>query len=451
MATAFDRWAYKKVDEARNAHSDLLWKTWKKQVDRRSPHVDDLSDFERSLLLCLGCRQVGHYQNECEPSETETNARDDIRKEHEAIARMYRFAEAMNETYCIWCSDCVESLESFIEETTTAHSMTGPIHLEASRNGHRFFNLGPSWRLKLFANCPLCRLLFGALPRLSLVSDDIATTSVLIIDSAFHNLGMDCGINPNDSRKAGFAVYGSELLPFSSVRPTHDPHARRPISGFRDPEAMLLRPGPFSFAKVAFESQDSAGLKARAIKSGLDFDLYRAWIDRCSTTHDHAPVKVNHSPGLPLRVIDISQRRVVPFSYQEHAEYVALSYVWGGVAQSFPDTEYLPPLSRTVEDAMVFVANLGKHFLWVDAICINQRDAKELEAQCNVMDDIYNRAWLTLIVLSADRANEGISLLSGNDRPIPQVKAQVGNLAMLATSTTLEDEVKPSAWIKRAW
>ena len=74
-------------------------------------------------------------------------------------------------------------------------------------------------------------------------------------------------------------------------------------------------------------------------------------------------------------------------------EYVALSYVWGTAS----DPE---PFSCSRQD-IIIGKNLGqalRHvrpesgnglFIWVDALCINQRDIEEKNAQVAMMRDIY--------------------------------------------------------------
>jgi hypothetical protein len=99
---------------------------------------------------------------------------------------------------------------------------------------------------------------------------------------------------------------------------------------------------------------------------------------------------------------------------------------------------------------MTFTNGLGKRYLWVDAICIDQDNGSEIAAQCDVMDDIYTRSWATLVVLSADSAHDGIELLH-SPRPLAQIRATIGPHDFMSLSSTLRHEMESSTWYTRAW
>jgi hypothetical protein len=76
-------------------------------------------------------------------------------------------------------------------------------------------------------------------------------------------------------------------------------------------------------------------------------------------------------------------------------EYVALSYVWGEPnktrevfvnGKSVQVTENLESALRILRDKLPM--RLGVR-LWADALCINQKDLKERNAQVQMMGDIY--------------------------------------------------------------
>ena len=79
-------------------------------------------------------------------------------------------------------------------------------------------------------------------------------------------------------------------------------------------------------------------------------------------------------------------------------EYVALSYVWGDPnktreifvnGKSVQVTKNLESALRILRDKLP--VRLGVR-LWVDALCINQKDVKERNAQVQRMLDIYEKA-----------------------------------------------------------
>lgn len=115
-----------------------------------------------------------------------------------------------------------------------------------------------------------------------------------------------------------------------------------------------------------------------------------------------------------------------PFELQlEHFEssnvpsYIALSYVWGDPTNSHPvnvncrdfnvTQNLYEALLHISELSSIFEEGLGRQsesgqanlFLWVDALCINQRDIDEKSKQVPKMTEIYSSAYTVLIWLGA--------------------------------------------------
>jgi hypothetical protein len=57
----------------------------------------------------------------------------------------------------------------------------------------------------------------------------------------------------------------------------------------------------------------------------------------------------------------------------------------------------IPQLHATLEHAITLVRQLGTRYIWIVSICINQKDAKDKEAQVYIKDAIYTGAWLTFV------------------------------------------------------
>jgi hypothetical protein len=99
----------------------------------------------------------------------------------------------------------------------------------------------------------------------------------------------------------------------------------------------------------------------------------------------------------------------VPFS--EKPKYEALSYTWGDESVKH----------RIVIDKRDFQVGINllnalthlryekeERVLWIDAICINQQDAREKSSQISIMPYIYTRAKTVLVWLGvAEREDEG--------------------------------------------
>lgn len=85
-------------------------------------------------------------------------------------------------------------------------------------------------------------------------------------------------------------------------------------------------------------------------------------------------------------------------------KYVALSYCWGNPQSGLLTTDdciihmmqgvRLNRLSKTIQDAIVFLRKLGLRYLWVDALCIIQGNEADWAEQAQNMGQIYSNAYL---------------------------------------------------------
>ncbi|KAI5924089.1 HET-domain-containing protein [Camillea tinctor] len=87
------------------------------------------------------------------------------------------------------------------------------------------------------------------------------------------------------------------------------------------------------------------------------------------------------------------------------AEYEALSYVWGDSSDRLPieiggqEVE----VTKSLEGALRHIRSETEvRYLWVDAVCINQKDDLERNHQVMIMDAIYRRAVRVLVWLGPD-------------------------------------------------
>jgi hypothetical protein len=148
------------------------------------------------------------------------------------------------------------------------------------------------------------------------------------------------------------------------------------------------------------------------------------WLRDCIDTH-HACRRDNSpdaTPPLPTRVIDIldpAGPRLRESSGQQ-AEYLTLSYCWGrgkrllntrrcGRYQEFckriPSDESMP---KTFEEALQVTKALGYRFLWIDALCIIQDDANDVQREMARMGDIYRLSTLTISAGNGSNTDSGL-------------------------------------------
>ncbi|KAI0334687.1 HET-domain-containing protein [Cubamyces sp. BRFM 1775] len=124
--------------------------------------------------------------------------------------------------------------------------------------------------------------------------------------------------------------------------------------------------------------------------------------------------------SLPRRLIDCSDpdhpRIVDTDSWDQHVEYVALSYVWGEEQPNrttitnlaaYHENINVRLLPKTIVDAIKVVHGLGLRYLWVDSICIVQDSGEDKHRELARMRDVYCRALLTIDAAGAYSASEG--------------------------------------------
>ncbi|KAG8361256.1 hypothetical protein FVEN_g1056 [Fusarium venenatum] len=96
--------------------------------------------------------------------------------------------------------------------------------------------------------------------------------------------------------------------------------------------------------------------------------------------------------------------------------FVALSYVWGDLADTLPlgVGEHIITATRNLHHALESLTVSKKYqALWIDALCINQDDFEERASQVAMMGDIYSRAEYVLAFLSpqSDPFNMGLDFM----------------------------------------
>ena len=130
--------------------------------------------------------------------------------------------------------------------------------------------------------------------------------------------------------------------------------------------------------------------------------MIKDWLRRCDDLH-HITCRPFVSEGIKqIKLIDVETRQIIMYP-PDGCDYIALSYVWGGVEQpSYKLGEILPTVPATFEDAMVVTRHIGKQYLWAYSLCIDQENSVEKAVQIAPMSTIYSAsgAWATIISLS---------------------------------------------------
>ncbi|KAE8361751.1 heterokaryon incompatibility protein-domain-containing protein [Aspergillus caelatus] len=151
-------------------------------------------------------------------------------------------------------------------------------------------------------------------------------------------------------------------------------------------------------------------------------DLLRTWLRSCD--QNHPDCRADGSNHHPERVISVRQddaNRLQLHELECGVEYVALSYCWGNKSQE--QKPYLTTdenfqrrkdegfnyndLPKLFQDAITVTRELGKTYLWIDALCIIQGNEEDWKSQGTKMEHIFASAYCTLAPSSAFEWKEG--------------------------------------------
>jgi len=144
-------------------------------------------------------------------------------------------------------------------------------------------------------------------------------------------------------------------------------------------------------------------------------------MEDCDANHSTCK-KLRTVPRLPTRILDVASHArgsevfLRNSNPEERADYVALSYCWGG-PQNFTTTSNtlesmingisLNCLPRTILDAIMVTRKLGMRFLWIDSLCIVQDSGDDKIHELAAMGDVYKNATVTVAAGNAKKVEDG--------------------------------------------
>ena len=146
----------------------------------------------------------------------------------------------------------------------------------------------------------------------------------------------------------------------------------------------------------------------------------RDQLKECRTSHQKC-LRNCALPALPTLVLNVGlsgdlQIKLHRSGPQQHDDYIALSYCWGGpqkcqTTTNTVDEHYkrimLRDLSLSIQDAVEVTRQLGFQYLWVDALCIIQDSQEDKEREMAQMCEVYQNAHVTIVGACAANSNEG--------------------------------------------
>ena len=239
------------------------------------------------------------------------------------------------------------------------------------------------------------------------------------------------------------------------VMPTGGP----PVTSEMLKEALKQREAKGVLCRVDTSSRETLstfGVR-RVEPTFINYQLLRAWLDICQQNH-YSSCSLNSSkPLVSLRLIDCETRLMVEAT--SVLAYVALSYVWGSKPvgssrhqpQSLQNGACVPDtLPIVIEDAITVTLKLGWRYLWVDRLCINQRDDADKHSQIGQMDLIFSGASVTLVAAAGLDADFGLPGVGSTPR-VPQPFAIARNQFLASTMRPPENSILHSKWATRGW
>ncbi|KAF2451239.1 HET-domain-containing protein [Karstenula rhodostoma CBS 690.94] len=229
---------------------------------------------------------------------------------------------------------------------------------------------------------------------------------------------------------------------------------------------------------ISYENNEAHRHRLACREPAITFDipdqvsesLLRSWMTECDT-HGHAPAVGEGDDGRSQQVpnillVDVQQRMLVecPLPPEDKTlKYLALSYVWGskdffkttkGNIQSLllPGGLEAPHVSlpKTFLDAMQLVDLIGGRYVWIDALCIVQ-DNQIKHNQLQIMDQIYGRAYMTIVCLAGNSAHFGLPGLNPNTRTRRPWTCHFDNGFLYEGLHSLEQSIRGSTHYTRAW
>ena len=306
--------------------------------------------------------------------------------------------------------------------------------------------LGPVTSVQLLSSCPLCRLIF-----------DITYLSGNDLQS-IHNPE-----NPDEGQLALVPAWTLvHLDPAQPVRMKKEwgPHALCLYTAVTRAKSRWqpqigVHAGVDAIAVVDVGENGAAGAPILGVEKvdpqTPNYSMIKEWFRRCDVLH-HITCRPLVSEGLKkIKLVDVETRQIVMYP-ADGCDYLAVSYMWGGVVQpSYKLGDILPTIPATLEDAMVVTRLLGKRYLWADSLCIDQGDRAEKDTQIPLMSAIYTGAWATIFNVAGQSARSGLPRVGTLDGVIPQLSCEIGGKLLLSLMPPLSEQISESLWNTRAW
>jgi hypothetical protein len=378
--------------------------------------------------LCLKCRKAGHIVSKCASQHWPRDEFTWFFSEERRVMDFGNPSKMPEQKLCQRCQD-LNILELLHEELPW--KSTSALNKLALDGPAKFRSLGKTGSIEFWNDCPLCLCLFSLTPNPTSPTQDV----LILPDWTMNRVA---GETDTVTDMEGWSQFPKCLLVTLSGGSSNLQFSAKAHRG----DALC----------VVEEDDTDHSLAGRLITPDhLSIEIIEGWLSSCSKLHGTKcrPVWTQELPDIKL--VDISTREIVQ-PPEGSFDYLALSYVWGGVNQQIYQLgSKLAKLPQTIEDAIDFTEKLGKRYLWVDSLCIDQSDDKDKERQIKKMQNIYCGAYLTIIALSGKSANAGLPRLKQNKDVYPQLTCRINGKRLVGLMPTLSQQIWRAHWGQRAW
>ncbi|KAF5963641.1 hypothetical protein FCOIX_13769 [Fusarium coicis] len=288
-------------------------------------------------------------------------------------------------------------------------------------------------------SCPLCRLLYRLIPRPPPEHD---TTVLTLIPYRWHIRQDHWEGVPEDDKRMFAIWFGLSTPGLDMSGPSFFNAGQQLRVAMMTGEAIALHPN----------SSSEEFYNVRVIDGMVDVDLIKKGLEHCQRYHSEQ-CNAKFDKGLLItKMLDVEARKVV--DCPDNCDYLALSYVWGGIHPADGALE-AGTLPQTIEDAITLTKKLGKRYLWVDALCIDQspnptpEQAASKAKQLQLMHLIYYCATITIFAVAGPRSDYGIP---GISKPrVGSTRERINGKDLVVVPPQIMSEIKSSVWQTRAW
>ena len=393
--------------------------------------------------LCLICRQAGHLVKSC-PQFRRGPQDDKLSTKYRASSSPFNYPFPPDKTSVqVLCQRCAQLDDQFDILAGTYSSERDQCMEKVKRRMTPIPPLGPVTSVRLLSTCPLCRLIFDTT---YLSSNDLQSIR-----------------DPENADEGQLALVPAWTLvhldPVQEVWPKKEwgPHAiclytavTRARSRWQP--QIGVHAGVDAIAVVENDAVGSPILGVKTVDPQKpDYGLIKEWLHRCAALHRITCNPLVSSNLKKVKLIDVETRQIIMYP-PDGCDYIALSYVWGGIVQpSYKLGDILPTIPATLEDAMVVTRHLGKRYLWADSVCIDQGDGAEKNTQIPLMSAIYTGAWATIFNVAGQSARSGLPRVGTLEGVIPQLSCEIGGKVLLSLMPPLRTQISESLWDTRAW